>query len=68
MRASRIEGCRVLQFAAVGASRAAGVPTDVFDDVESIARSMTAALPISGIYNQLVGPFYNPPALPSGGA
>ncbi len=40
-------------------ARAAGVPADVFDDVESIARSMVAALPTSHVYDQLVGPFYN---------
>lgn len=40
-------------------ARAAGVPTDVFDDVESIARSMAAALPTNGTYDQLVGPFYD---------
>ncbi|UZF48170.1 hypothetical protein [Rhodococcus rhodochrous] len=40
-------------------ARAAGVPAEVFDDVESIARSMAAALPTSHIYDQLVGPFYD---------
>ncbi len=40
-------------------ARAAGVPAEVFDDVESIARSMTAALPASHVYDQLVGPFYD---------
>lgn len=40
-------------------ARAAGVPADVFDDIESIARSMTAALPTVGVYDQLVGPFYD---------
>lgn len=40
-------------------ARAAGVPAEVFDDVESIARSMTAALPSSHVYDQLVGPFYD---------
>lgn len=41
------------------AARAAGVPADVFGDVESIADSMTAALPTSHVYDQLVGPFYD---------
>ena len=40
-------------------ARAAGVPVEVFDDVESIARSMTAALPTSHVYDHLVGPFYD---------
>lgn len=40
-------------------ARAAGVPAEVFDDVESIARSMAAALPTSHIYDRLVGPFYD---------
>lgn len=40
-------------------ARAAAVPADVFDDVESIARSMTAALPTVGVYDKLVGPFYD---------
>ena len=40
-------------------ARAAGIPADVFDDVESIADSMAAALPTSGTYDQLVGPFYD---------
>ncbi|BBE48934.1 MULTISPECIES: hypothetical protein [Rhodococcus] len=40
-------------------AHAAGVPAEVFDDVESIARSMTAALPSSHVYDHLVGPFYD---------
>lgn len=41
-------------------ARAAGVPAEVFDDVESIARSMAAALPTIGVgAGQLVGPFYD---------
>lgn len=40
-------------------ARAAGVPVEVFDDVESIAQSMTSALPTGHIYDQLVGPFYD---------
>lgn len=40
-------------------ARAAGIPADVFADVESIADSMAAALPTSGVYDQLVGPFYD---------
>lgn len=40
-------------------TRAAGVPAEVFDDVEGIARSMTSALPTGHIYDQLVGPFYD---------
>lgn len=40
-------------------ARAAGVPSDVFGDVEAIARSMTAALPGSHVYDQIVGPFYD---------
>jgi hypothetical protein len=40
-------------------ARAAGVPAEVFGDVESIARSMAAALPTSHVYDQLVGPFYD---------
>lgn len=40
-------------------ARAAGVPAEVFDDVESIARSMAAALPTGHFYDQLVGPFYD---------
>lgn len=40
-------------------ARAAGVPDDVFGDVEAIARSMTAALPTIQIYDRLVGPFYD---------
>lgn len=40
-------------------ARAAGVSAEVFDDVESIARSMAAALPTIHIYDQLVGPFYD---------
>ncbi|MEU5840981.1 hypothetical protein [Rhodococcus sp. NPDC047139] len=40
-------------------ARAAGIPADVFDDVESIADSMAAALPTSGAYDRLVGPFYD---------
>ena len=39
-------------------ARAAGVPAEVFDEVESIARSMTAALPTNHVYDQLIGPFY----------
>ncbi|NMM91954.1 hypothetical protein B2J88_48115 [Rhodococcus sp. SRB_17] len=49
--------CRVHQTFAD--ARAAGVPAEVFGDVESIARSMTAALPSSHVYDQLVGPFYD---------
>ncbi|MFD4779716.1 hypothetical protein ACFWNH_01870 [Rhodococcus qingshengii] len=41
------------------AARAAGVPAEVFDDVESIARSMTEALPTNHAYDQLIGPFYD---------
>lgn len=43
------------------AARAADVPVDVFEDVEVIARSMTAALPTIHIdgYGQIVGPFYD---------
>ncbi|MFI6432917.1 hypothetical protein [Rhodococcus oryzae] len=44
-------------------ARAAGVPAEVFDDVESIARSMSAALPTSSVYDQLVGPFYDTTSL-----
>lgn len=40
-------------------TRAAGVPANVFDDVESIACSMVAALPASHVHDQLVGPFYD---------
>ncbi|MDG3010695.1 hypothetical protein G4X40_11095 [Rhodococcus sp. D2-41] len=40
-------------------ARAAGVPVEVFDDVESIAASMAAALPATHVYDQLVGPFYD---------
>ncbi|MFD4779749.1 hypothetical protein ACFWNH_02040 [Rhodococcus qingshengii] len=40
-------------------ARAAGVPAEVFDDVESIARSMAAALPTTHVYDLLVGPFYD---------
>ncbi|WP_137725803.1 hypothetical protein [Prescottella subtropica] len=40
-------------------ARAAGVPADVFGDVEAIADAMTSALPASGVYDQLVGPFYD---------
>lgn len=40
-------------------ARAAGVPAEVFGDVESIVRSMTAALPTTHVYDQLVGPFYD---------
>lgn len=41
----------------------AGVPAESFDDVEAIARSMTAALPNNHVYDQLVGPFYDTPGL-----
>jgi len=40
-------------------ARAAGVPAGFFDDVESIARSMAAALPTGHFYDRLVGPFYD---------
>ncbi|MCE4165071.1 MULTISPECIES: ParB family protein [Rhodococcus] len=40
-------------------ARAAGVPAEVFDEVESIARSMTAALPTNHVYDRLIGPFYD---------
>lgn len=40
-------------------ARAAGVPAEVFADVEAIAASMTSALPTGHIYDQLVGPFYD---------
>ncbi|MBV6755462.1 MULTISPECIES: hypothetical protein [Rhodococcus] len=40
-------------------ARAAGVPAEVFDDVESIAASMAAALPTTHVYDLLVGPFYD---------
>ena len=44
-------------------ARAAGVSAEIFDDVESIARSMTAALPTTHVYDKLVGPFYDTPSL-----
>ncbi|WP_069146515.1 hypothetical protein [Rhodococcus erythropolis] len=44
-------------------ARAAGVSAEIFDDVESIARSMTAALPTTHVYGKLVGPFYDTPSL-----
>ncbi|UDF21577.1 hypothetical protein [Rhodococcus qingshengii] len=40
-------------------ARDASVSAEVFADVESIARSMAAALPIIGVYDHLVGPFYD---------
>ena len=40
-------------------ARAAGVPAEIFDDVESIARAMAAALPTIHISDRLVGPFYD---------
>lgn len=40
-------------------ARAAGVPAEVFGDIESIVRSMAAAPPTIQIYDQLVGPFYD---------
>ncbi|WP_137723124.1 hypothetical protein [Prescottella subtropica] len=40
-------------------ARAAGVPAGVFDDVEAIVDAMISALPASGVYDQLVGPFYD---------
>lgn len=40
-------------------ARAAGVPGEVFYDVESITRSMLAAPPASHAHDQLVGPFYD---------
>lgn len=46
-------------------ARAAGVPAEVFDDVESIAASMAAALPTTHVYDQLVGPFYDTAGLTS---
>ncbi|MDV6305359.1 hypothetical protein R3P93_22575 [Rhodococcus cerastii] len=40
-------------------ARAAGVPAEVFGDVEAIATAMVAALPTSHPYDRLVGPFYD---------
>ncbi|MYV28346.1 hypothetical protein GQ649_14140 [Rhodococcus sp. DSM 6344] len=49
--------CRVHQTCAD--PRAAGVPAEVFGDIESIVHSMAAAPPTIQIYDQLVGPFYD---------
>lgn len=40
-------------------ARVAGTPAAVVEDIESIVRSMAAALPTIGVYDQLVGPFYD---------
>ena len=40
-------------------ARAAGVPAEIFADVESIAALMAACLPTTHVYDQLVGPFYD---------
>ncbi|MCK0091203.1 hypothetical protein HCA61_16765 [Rhodococcus sp. HNM0563] len=40
-------------------AREAGVPAEVFDDVEAIAASMAAGLPTAHVYDLLVGPFYD---------
>lgn len=41
------------------AAEAAGVPADVFADLDAIADAMSAALPTSHVYDQIVGPFYD---------
>ncbi|MGF7120452.1 hypothetical protein [Rhodococcus sp. BE178] len=41
------------------AAAEAGVPAETFADVEAIADAMSAALPTSHVYDQIVGPFYD---------
>ncbi len=41
------------------AAAEAGVPAETFADVEAIADAMSAALPASHVYDQIVGPFYD---------
>jgi hypothetical protein len=41
------------------AARAAGLPESVFDDTEALADAMVSALPVSHIFDQKIGPFYD---------